>query len=238
MARWVEVHRLAVAGGQAGIARATGGRIGWVWLARSRFADVARLAESTLLLGEDAGSFYHLGWARSSMGQLVEALAAYEKALRSYRTADDRGSEAGTLSNIGQVYAGWGQRDRALEFYQQALPISREVGNRAGEAATLSNIGAVYDGWGQRDRALEFYQLALPISREVGDRAGEAVTRYNIAMVLRGRGELGGALAELEQVVELDRQVGHPDLASDTAMLERIRQEQAASKPKTAHPDI
>jgi hypothetical protein len=48
--RWAEVHRLAVAGREAGIARDVGGRVGRVWLARSRFADVARLAELTLTL--------------------------------------------------------------------------------------------------------------------------------------------------------------------------------------------
>jgi hypothetical protein len=36
VARWVEVHRLAVAGGAAGIARDMGDQIGRVWLARSR----------------------------------------------------------------------------------------------------------------------------------------------------------------------------------------------------------
>jgi hypothetical protein len=56
--RLVEVHRLAVAGEQARIARAVGDRVGRVWLAGSRFADVAGLAELTLSLGEDAGAFY------------------------------------------------------------------------------------------------------------------------------------------------------------------------------------
>ena len=72
---------------------------------------------------------------------------------------------------------------------------------------------------------------ALPIVREVGDRAGEAVTRYNVAMIHRAEGELDRAVAELEQVVELDRQVGHPDLQSDTEMLERVRQELASPDP-------
>jgi hypothetical protein len=83
---------------------------------------------------------------------------------------------------------------------------------------------------------LEFYEWALPIRREVGDRAGEAVTRYNVAMIYRGRGELDRAVAELEQVVELDRQVGHPDLASDTAMLEQVRQEQAQADRGSGQP--
>ncbi len=78
VARWVEVHRLAVAGREAGIARDAGGRVGRVWLARSRFADVARLAGLTLTLGEDAGAFYHLGWAKNATGDRAAALDAYE----------------------------------------------------------------------------------------------------------------------------------------------------------------
>jgi tetratricopeptide (TPR) repeat protein len=139
--RWVEVHRLAVAGREAGIARDVGGRVGWVWLARSGFADVARLAGLTLTLGEDARAFYQLGWARDSTGDRAAALAAYDQALRLYRAAGDRGNEAATLSNIGLVYGGLGEPRRALEYYGQALPIRREVGDRAGEAVTLNNIG-------------------------------------------------------------------------------------------------
>jgi tetratricopeptide (TPR) repeat protein len=229
--RWVEVHRLAVAGGEAGIARDVGGRVGGVWLARSRFADVARLAGLTLTLGEDALALNQLGWAKDATGDPTAGLAAYGRALRLYRAAGDRRNEAATLNNIGEVYRGLGEPQRALEYFGQALPIMREVGNRAGEAATLNNIGLVYDGLGDRRRALEYFGLALPILREVGDRAGEAVTRYNVAMIHHAEGELGRAVAELEQVVELDRQVSHPELQSDTEMLHRIREELASSDP-------
>ena len=87
----------------------------------------------------------------------------------------------------------------------------------------------MYDRWGQGEQALDYYQQALPIRREVGDRAGEAVTRFNLAMVYRGQGQLDRAVAELEQVVELDRQIGHPDLESDTATLEQVRQDYVRS---------
>src|ERR1700677_3615996 len=100
----VEVHRLAVAGREAGIARDAGGRVGQVWLARSRFADVARLAGLTLTLGEDAGAFYQLGWAKNATGNPAAALEYYGQALRLVRAAGHRGNEAATLSNIGAVY--------------------------------------------------------------------------------------------------------------------------------------
>ncbi|MEV5632120.1 tetratricopeptide repeat protein [Micromonospora tulbaghiae] len=115
-----------------------------------------------------------------------------------------------------------------MAHYEQALPILREVGDRAGEAATLNNIGAVYDGLGDRQQALTYYEQALPITREVGDRAGEAITRYNIAKIHWAHDNLDQAVSELERVVDLDRQVEHPDLASDTAFLEQVRQERAA----------
>src|SRR5579859_6330818 len=117
LGRWVEVHRLAVAGREAGIARDAGGRVGWVWLARSRFPDVARLAELTLTLGEDAQALYQLGWARRATGNPAAALAAYDQALRLYRSAGDRGGEAVTLTNIGVAHDGLGERRRALEYY-------------------------------------------------------------------------------------------------------------------------
>ena len=53
-------------------------------------------------------------------------------------------------------------------------------------------------------------------------------------MIHRGWGELDRAVTELEQVVEhrgVRRQVWMADLASDTAMLERVRQEQARLDP-------
>jgi len=49
-------------------------------------------------------------------------------------------------------------------------------------------------------------------------------------MIHRDLGELAEAVAELEQVVDLDRQVQHPDLDSDTAMLDQVRQEHARSR--------
>ena len=233
VARWAEVHRLAVAGREPEIARDVGAQVARVWLPTSRFADVEALARATLTLGPDAVALYHLGWALSATGQPWEALACYEQALHLFREAGDRGNEAAALNSIGQVYDGLSDRQQALTHYQQVLPIAQEVGDRAGEAITLNNIGHVYDGLGDRQQALTYYQQALPTLREVGDRAVEAVTRYNLAMIHRAAGDLDQAVGELEIVVDLDRQVEHPDLASDTAELEQVRQERAQARTET-----
>ena len=167
VARWVEVHRLAVAGGEAGIARDVGGRVGGVWLARSRFADAARLAGLTLTLGEDARALYQLGWAKNATGDPAAALDAYGQALRLYRAAGDRGNEAGTLSNIGAVYRGLGERQRALEYYGLALPLAREVGDRTGEAVTRYNVAMIHRAEGELGRAVAELEQVVELDRQL-----------------------------------------------------------------------
>jgi len=165
LARWAEVHRLAVAGRQAGIARDAGNRVGEVWLATSRFADVEDLASATLSLGPYAGALYQRGWARQATGRPQPALQDHQQALTLDRQAGDRGNQAAILNNIGRVYDGLGDWQQALNFYGQALSIAREVGDRAGEAATLSNIGGVHAALGDRQQALGYFGQVLSIAR-------------------------------------------------------------------------
>ncbi|GID92496.1 hypothetical protein ACFQFC_40120 [Amorphoplanes digitatis] len=74
------------------------------------------------------------------------------------------------------------------------------------------------------ERLVEVHRLAVAgrdaaIASDVGNRVSRVwLVRSRFADVIR--------LAELERTVELDRQVGHPDLESDTAMLERVRGKQ------------
>jgi hypothetical protein len=76
----------------------------------------------------------------------------------------------------------------------------------------------------------QFYLTRRTLLRAVGDRAGEAVTRFNIAMIHRAAGRFEDAVRELEITVAFDGQVQHPDLESDTAMLETVRAELTASR--------
>ncbi|MGW3782966.1 tetratricopeptide repeat protein [Micromonospora chokoriensis] len=208
IARLVEVHRLAVAGQEPAIAQDIGHRVSRIWLRRSRFADVAALANATLTLGPNAGAFYDLGWVQSTTGHPRQALLSYEQALNLYRETGHRGNEAATLTNIGGVYNRLGDRERALAYYEQALPIAREVGHRGNEAATLANIGGVYGRLGDRERALTYFEQALPIQREIGDRAGEATTLNNIGGVYANVSDGERALTYFEQALPIRREVG------------------------------
>lgn len=189
IARWVEVHRLAMEGREAAIAREVGSRVGWMWLATSRFADVARLAGLTLTLGKDADACYQLGWAKDATGNPAAALEYYGQALRMYAAVAGRGGEAATLSNIGTVYDGLGERQRALEYYGQALPIRQEVGDRAGEAVTRYNMAMNHRALGELDRAVAELEQVVELDRQVSHPDLESDTE----MLHRVRQELASS---------------------------------------------
>jgi len=221
--------------------RVVGDRLASTWTASSRFRETDSLTRRALQVQTSPGTLLWAARARRVLGLPHEAIQLFNEALPILRDLGDRAGEAATLTNIGRVYDGLGdrqqalrfynealpifRRQQALRFYNQALPIRRDVGDRAGEAATLNNIWGVHDGLGDRQQALRFYNEALPILRDVGHRAGEAVTRYNMAMIFRAEGRLAEAVRELEVVVDLDFKVQHPDLESDTAMLDQMKAE-------------
>src|SRR5512146_493335 len=194
IARWVEVHRLAMEGREAAIAREVGSRVGWMWLATSRFADVARLAGLTLTLGKDADACYQLGWAKDATGNPAAALEYYGQALRMYAAVAGRGGEAATLSNIGGVYRSMGEPQRALEYYGQALPVMREVGDRAAEAVTRYNVAMIHRAQGDLGRAVAELEQVVELDRQVSHPDLQADTemldrvRQELATANRDRG--------------------------------------------------
>ncbi|WP_433041251.1 tetratricopeptide repeat protein [Dactylosporangium sp. CS-033363] len=223
IAQAVEVHRLAVAGREADIARQVGRRVARVWLRTSRFADVDALTSATLHLGPDSRAFYDRGRARSATGRPHLALADYEQALSLYRDAGDRRNTAASLNNIGLGFSGLGDHQRALAHFEQALAILRDVGDRAGEATTLNNIGGIKFGQGDLDGALKTLHQVLDLVRAVGDRGTEAATNFNMAAVLARMARTRDAIDMQLRAISLAEATEHPDLPAMRAYLKELQ---------------
>jgi len=103
-----------------------------VWLHRSRFADVAALANATLTLGPNAGAFYHLGRAQSPR----PALGSYEEALHLYREAELR-AETDRVSEMNSY---------ELEIFEQTSSYCElRLSNGAGQPKTRGLDKAAID---------------------------------------------------------------------------------------------
>ena len=123
--RWVEVHRLAVVGGEAGIARDVGGRLGRVWLRTSRCGDVVRVAEGTSSLGSDPGAHYDLGWAKGVAGRAAVLLCPPAARGRRPHTETMSTPAAHSLANSGRQQSVLRSRNHSPVVGPQWLLASR-----------------------------------------------------------------------------------------------------------------
>lgn len=99
---------------------------------------------------------------------------------------------------------------------------------RADALAGIANLAQSLDDVETERQAREAAVAAL---REAGDDRETLVqlsmTLYNLAMCYARLARFTEAVQALEEVVALDERTGHPDLASDRAVLEQMRQRAA-----------
>ncbi|NJO84186.1 MAG: hypothetical protein HC828_16275 [Blastochloris sp.] len=93
------------------------------------------------------------------------------------------------------------------------------------------------------DRATELQarEAAVAVFRAAGEERQNlvnlSIALYNLAMFHAGQQNDAAAVPLLEEVVALDERTGHPDLASDRAKLEELRQ-RASGRPAASLADL
>ena len=108
------------------------------------------------------------GWNMSGLllarvGDLTEAMAAYNTVLALGEQHSNKLEIAAAYSNLGNVYQTRGDLDKAIEFYQKALKLHEALGSKGGMAANYGNLGLVYQMRGDLGLAIEFFQKALKL---------------------------------------------------------------------------
>jgi tetratricopeptide (TPR) repeat protein len=169
-----------------------------------------------------------LGDAYRSQGEVVQAIAEYEKALklgkgwpglhvalgRSYQAAglldgaveeyekaiELRPEEAWYHTLLGEAYLGQGRAEEALATYMQALALGAERWPSLHQA-----LGKVYEALGRPEEAVAEYKEAIRLE------PGSAEHHKLLGDLYRSQGEMEKAAAEYETVIELDGQ-HWPDL--------------------------
>ena len=123
-----------------------------------------------------ASALNNLGRLHAFLGEMQQALAAYDRALEKWRQLGDPAEQARVLHNLGAHYVSLGRLEEGLDFLRRALTVRRERNRPASQAVTLTAIGWALSLQGHFDAALVSYEEALRLRREVGDKQGEAVT--------------------------------------------------------------
>jgi tetratricopeptide (TPR) repeat protein len=173
-----------------------------------------------------------LGAIAFENGNLVEAEAAFGRALELARELDDGLMAARTSNNLASVAHLRGNTDRALSLYRAALLEYQRLGDHRGTAETYHNLGLTF-------RELAIRLDADSASAEAVRHAELVGERSLMALTLFGRAECHLDAGEPEVAArEVDRAESLASAASDEiggAEAGRLRARIAMSEGEAAH---
>ena len=150
--------------------------------------------EHTLrVTGDNPTAQYSLGLALEQQGELAQAVAHYEEALRLNREAVSPNPDYATLHNdLGLALFQQGRLAQALAHYQTALALNPNY------APTYNNLGNALSVQGKIDQAIACYQRALQLDPHNG------LAHYNLGLALMSQHQAGAALWHFRDAVRLE----------------------------------
>ena len=181
------------------------------------------LLEETSEENEKARIYHQLGKTKYYLGEFMEALTFYEKALEIQQQSFllNHLDLAKFYNNIGVVCYNMGEYSKALSYYQKALELKQQSlpPNDPDLASSYNNIGLIYDNMGNYSKGLASYEKALEIKQQAlpFNHPDLASSYVNIGNVYDKMGEYSKALSSHKKALEIQQQSlppNHPDLAS------------------------
>ena len=164
----------------------------------------------------NAEGWNRLGHLLFRVGDLTEAIAAYNTVKVLGEQHGDKREIAAAYGNLGNVYRIRGDLDKAIEFQQKALKLEEDLGNKEGMAADYGNLGIIYKMRGDLDKAIEFQQQALKLHEDLGNKEGMAQDYGNLGNIYKTRGNFDKAIDFYQQSLNLDEALGEKEGMANT----------------------
>jgi tetratricopeptide (TPR) repeat protein len=208
--RALELHRLALEVGEAGLAARLADLVSTSYVNGWRNEEAVALLERTLELGEDYRLLLNLARAKAAMG-LEGAGEAYARAQalgEALGTERDDREYAAILHNRAGFLAQQGEVEEALRLYRDSLEIEERIGDVQGKAATLHAMAGIFAQQGEVEEALRLYRDSLALKERIGDVRGKAATLHNMAGIFAQQGEVEEALRLYRDSLDLQERIG------------------------------
>ncbi|MBN1216782.1 MAG: tetratricopeptide repeat protein [Candidatus Lokiarchaeota archaeon] len=148
----------------------------------------------------------NIGHSINNLGQNLEALAYYERALEIYEELSDKDGIASCMNDIAWIYKKKGKYSEALHYMEKALKIVSDLGNSRSISVFLNSIGDIYRFQGEYKKALKNYKQALIITEKLSDLHNKSVLINNIGNIYKFQHNLDKALEQYKissQIFEL-----------------------------------
>jgi len=149
-------------------------------------------------------------------GHYDAASQAGERALRLYRSIDDKVGEAQALRELGFLHWSAENYGAALTYVRDALQLHRRRGEVEGEATALHNLAEIHRSLGSPRQAVTQYEASLNLYWARQDRRRQALALYGMAHALRQLGDREGAFSRYKQALT------HCEATGDRLMASRV----------------
>ena len=148
-----------------------------------------QLTEALQLMPEDENSETQmlalncLGRVELLMGNINEAVAVYQQALRVSETLNDELNCADVTNNLAYIYFQQGDSDKAFKEFANARNWFNRLGDTLSVAQCENNIASIYYNWQQYDKAKDVFTRILPVFKRYDDKASLASAYQNLGLI-------------------------------------------------------
>jgi len=163
---------------------------------------------ATQLDPDNADGWNQLGHLFDRVGELDNAIHAYNQVLKFGETHNDKKAISIAYGNLGLVYLTKGDLDKAMEFFEKSLKLHEELEIKEGIAKDYGNLGNVYRTKGDLDKAIEFHEKALKLNEELRRKEGIANQYGNLGNVYFTKGDLDKAIEFFEKALKFHEELG------------------------------
>ena len=156
-----------------------------------------------------ARAWLNRAFAEYDRGRLRPAEGALRKAMRLFRTLNDRHGEAEALEMLGIITEDLrGRLTTAQAAYRQTLELYREMDDPQETARTLARLGHCVLDAGNLDEARALLSEALRLTRESHERLSEASCVMSLAILAHLMDDSPEAIRLYQEAIALYRELG------------------------------
>lgn len=167
------------------------------------------ISEKTNWIKGEALSYRQKGNLYYVLGDNLNALDSYQKALVLSQKMANKQLESSLLSNIGNIHADLKEYNKALTNYRAYLSTAQSLNNRQDEIKALSNIAIVYNDTENFEEGVSYLEKALALAKLEENNLFIAAITNNLALAYKKLGQNEKALAHYQEAADLSQQIGN-----------------------------
>lgn len=134
--------------------------------------------------GNLAFNFFALGEIHRIRGDYVQALIAYDQAIKLTENSENLKCTSSYYASIGRVHLDRNEAETAMPYFRKALKQKQSINDETGISNIFTCMGMTYEMLDDLDSSLFYHEKALQIRKAFKNERTIAGSEYNIGGIL------------------------------------------------------